>query len=126
MTRTAAEIAELLEAARARTLALLEPFTDEELRVQDDPLQSPLVWDLAHIGAFEELWLLETETLDDRYDAFKQPRAERGGLELLSPKEARAYLARVRGRAVEDRRARLMKKVGAESSIELVKLMGKY
>lgn len=101
MTRMHAEIAALLEAARARTEALLAPFSDAELSAQDDPLQSPLVWDLAHIGAYEELWLLDTETLDDRYDAFKQPRAERGGLELLTPAQTRAYLADVRGRVLD-------------------------
>jgi hypothetical protein len=37
---------------------LLEPFDDQQLTGQVSPLQSPLVWDLAHIGYFEELWLL--------------------------------------------------------------------
>ena len=43
--------------ARARTERLLEGLTDEQLTTQYSPLQSPLVWDLAHIGWFEELWL---------------------------------------------------------------------
>ena len=46
-----------LTKARDRTLRLVE-FDDAELRRQYDPLMSPLVWDLAHIGQQEELWLL--------------------------------------------------------------------
>ena len=51
-------IASELNAARERTLRLLEPLSDDELRAQHSPLMSPLVWDLAHIGHFEELWLV--------------------------------------------------------------------
>ena len=42
--------------ARDRTLRLVD-FDDDELGRQYDPLMSPLVWDLAHIGQQEELWL---------------------------------------------------------------------
>ena len=52
------ELGLALEHARRRTEALLEPLSDEQLTRQVSPLQSPLVWDLAHIGHFEELWLL--------------------------------------------------------------------
>jgi gamma-glutamyl hercynylcysteine S-oxide synthase len=95
-----------LEHARRRTKALLEPLTDEQLTMQFSPLQSPLVWDLAHIGHFEELWLLRggdaTATVtDDLYDAFAHPRAERGTLPMLSPGEARAYVRAVRDAVLE-------------------------
>ncbi len=100
-------VAELAE-ARERTLRLLEPLSDDELVCQHSPLQSPLVWDLAHIGHFEELWLLRRldgdEPIfpenDDVYDAFEHSRAERPSLELLDPTTARAYLAEVRERVV--------------------------
>ena len=42
----------------ARTLALLEPVAEPVLRRQHSPLMSPLVWDLAHIGNYEDQWLL--------------------------------------------------------------------
>lgn len=89
-----------LEAARQRTLDLLAPLSDTELNEQISPLQSPLVWDLAHIGLYEAQWVLGAE-LDSRYDAFRQPRAGRGALQLLSPSETRAMLAEVRGRVLE-------------------------
>jgi iron(II)-dependent oxidoreductase len=90
-----------LERARARTEALLAPLSDEELTRQFSPLQSPLVWDLAHIGDFEELWLLGSTRQGDLYDAFAHARAERGELPLLSPDEARAYVSEVRAGVLE-------------------------
>jgi len=50
-------LARELTKARDRTLRLVD-FDDAELHRQYDPLMSPLVWDLAHIGQQEELWLL--------------------------------------------------------------------
>ncbi len=102
--RVAAE----LEVARARTTALLAPFSDEELTRQVSPLMSPLVWDLAHIGHFEELWISRRlggakpifPEVDDTYDAFAHEREERPSLELLDPTAARTYLAEVRARSL--------------------------
>jgi gamma-glutamyl hercynylcysteine S-oxide synthase len=102
-----ASIAAALGEARARTLGLLEPLSDDELVQQVSPLMSPLVWDLAHIGFFEELWLVRSVggepailDRDELYDAFEHERAERASLPLLSPQEARDYLERVRERAL--------------------------
>src|SRR3984885_13708395 len=99
-----------LERARTRTLWLVD-FDDDELRRQYDPLMSPLVWDLAHIGQQEELWLLRggdpnrpgmlAPDVDSLYDAFKHRRADRPTLPLLPPVEARAYDHEVRGRVLD-------------------------
>ena len=50
-------IVALLRDARERTIRLTEPISDEDLRIQHNPLMSPIVWDLGHIAHFEELWL---------------------------------------------------------------------
>src|SRR4051812_36525825 len=76
---------------------------------QHSPIMSPLVWDLAHIGNFEELWLVQTlgerapfnGDYDDMYDAFKHPRRERPTLSLLNRQESEAYLAEIRAQALE-------------------------
>ena len=76
------------------------------LTAQHSPLMSPLVWDLAHIAHYEELWLVRElgvgpatdPRFDDVYDAFKHPRAERPRLDILDPDGARAFGAAVRGR----------------------------
>ena len=99
-----------LELARSRTLALTD--LDEPILVaQHDPLMSPLVWDLAHVGQQEELWLLRAgdpsrpgllpPDVDSLYDAFKHKRADRPALPLLPPVDARAYNREVRGRVLD-------------------------
>jgi iron(II)-dependent oxidoreductase len=97
----------LLEEARERTLALVEPVSDADLDRQHDPLMSPLVWDLGHIAAFEDLWICR-ET-DERllrpelvavYDADETPRKERGELPYLRRAEAVAYMDAVRERTL--------------------------
>jgi len=98
-----------LEHARRRTEALLEALSDEQMTRQVSPIQSPLVWDLAHIGYFEELWLLRrvggrdalSSGYDDLYDSFAHGRAERGRLPILAPADARAYVGYVREAVLE-------------------------
>ena len=100
--------AEALERSRRRTLAYTD-LDDAPLTRQHSPLMSPLVWDLAHVGNYEELWLLRALTgagpvlpeIDELYDAFRHPRADRPALPLLPPARARAYLADVRGRVLD-------------------------
>jgi gamma-glutamyl hercynylcysteine S-oxide synthase len=99
-----------LDQARIRTLALTD-FDDAELTRQHSPLMSPLVWDLAHIGQQEDLWLLRggdaqrdgvlPPDIDRLYDAFQFARAERVALPLLSPARARRFIADVRELAFE-------------------------
>jgi len=103
-------LARELTRARERTLRLVD-FDDAELHRQYDPLMSPLVWDLAHIGQQEELWLLRDGNPDrpgmlppdvERlYDAFLNSRASRVDLPLLPPTNARAYCATVREKALD-------------------------
>jgi gamma-glutamyl hercynylcysteine S-oxide synthase len=101
-------IAGELQRARHRTDDLLAPLSDEQLVRQVSPLMSPLVWDLAHIGHFEELWLLREvgrqkplrAEHDDVYDAFAHVRSERGELPILPPTPARAYVADIRRRVL--------------------------
>ncbi|MGK5111585.1 ergothioneine biosynthesis protein EgtB [Geodermatophilus sp. CPCC 205506] len=103
-------LARELTGARTRTLQLTD-HDDPELLRQHTPLLSPLVWDLAHIGQQEELWLLRggdsacpgllPSGVEALYDAFRQPRAVRSRLPLLPPVEARAFCAEVRGRVLD-------------------------
>lgn len=98
-----------LLSARRRTALLTDSVDDHELTAQHSPLMSPLVWDLAHIGNQEELWLLRgvagreamRPEIDGLYDAFEHPRATRPSLPLLAPDEARSYASEVRGRALD-------------------------
>ena len=53
-----AEIATALADARARSLGMLDPIPARDQARQVSDLMSPLCWDLAHIGHYEELWLV--------------------------------------------------------------------
>jgi iron(II)-dependent oxidoreductase len=97
-----------LAAARDRSLALLEPLSDRDQSAQHSPLMSPVIWDLAHIGNYEELWLVRTlagrvlaPELDTIYNPFENPRFVRGRLPFLRPPEARRYVADVRDAALD-------------------------
>jgi gamma-glutamyl hercynylcysteine S-oxide synthase len=98
-----------LDGARAQTLALVADLADEQLERVYSPIMSPLVWDLGHIAAYEDLWLahrhgeleLLLPELTERYDAFETPRASRGEIDALGPADARAYLRAVRARTAE-------------------------
>jgi len=99
-------LADLVQ-ARANTLVLVAGLSDEDLERVHSPIMSPLVWDLGHIAAYEDLWLAHRHAglellrgdLTELYDAFETPRAVRGEIEALGPAEARNYLAAVRARA---------------------------
>jgi iron(II)-dependent oxidoreductase len=99
-----AALVEALAEARKRTMALVEGIGDDDLQRVHSKLMSPLAWDLGHIAAFEDLWLVHRlggepmmrPDLARVYDAFETPRAQRGDLRFLRPPQAREYLERVR------------------------------
>ncbi|HEU5264443.1 MAG TPA: DinB family protein, partial [Gaiellaceae bacterium] len=106
-TRT--EIRRALERGRETTEELLAPISDEELVAQISPRVPPLVWSLAHVARFEELWILRTvggarpipDAHDHVYDAFRRERSNGTKLPTLNPAAARAYVADVRERSLE-------------------------
>jgi iron(II)-dependent oxidoreductase len=110
MTDLADDLAQRLTSARERTLQLTD-HDEPELVRRFDTLMSPLVWDLAHIGQQEDLWLLRRgdghrqgllpPSVEALYDAFTHPRAVRDRLPLLPPVEARAFCREVRGRVLD-------------------------
>jgi iron(II)-dependent oxidoreductase len=104
-----ADILDAMQAVRRRTFELVGHLSAADLERQVDPIMSPLVWDLAHIAAYEDLWLVHRfagrpllrPDLAARYDAFETPRSVRGDIELLDTSGAREYLAEVRARVIE-------------------------
>lgn len=102
----------LLEEARSRTLFLIAPLSDEDLRLQHDPLMSPILWDLGHIAHFEELWLTENlageirfSEMPGMYNPFEHPRRVRGALVYPTKAEALALMAQIRRRVLDRLRA---------------------
>ena len=97
-----------LAEARGRTLSLVAPVNERNLNRQHHPLMSPLVWDLGHIAAFEDLWLCRSAgdiallrpELSDVYDAAETPRAGRGDIPYLRREEALEFMQQVHERAL--------------------------
>jgi len=118
------ELRAALAVARQTTLELVARLSDHDLERVHSPLMSPLVWDLGHIAAYEDLWIahrlggepLLRPDLAEVYDAFETPRAQRGDLPYLRRAEALAYLEAVRERTL----ATLARDPGDGTLIELV------
>ncbi|MBC8055575.1 MAG: ergothioneine biosynthesis protein EgtB [Rhizobiales bacterium] len=114
------ELEVALAAGRASLLALFDGFEHalgpEGLRIAFDRVLNLPLWELGHIGWFEEFWLsrnlqrrrgsacdpqhrraasLHTDA-DALYDSSAVPHAERWQLDLPSPTVTRTYLAQVR------------------------------
>ena len=104
----AADTLRALRDVRGTTHALVAHLDDAALERAHSPIMSPLVWDLAHIAAYEDLWLAHRHAglpllrpdLAELYDAFETPRAVRGDIEQLDAPAARAYLHDVRERVL--------------------------
>ena len=115
--------ARTFEEARRATLELVEGLDDDVMHQPLDPIMSPLVWDLAHIAAYEDLWAVHRlggepllhEELAATYDAFETPRAVRADIELLDREQALRYMEEVRARTLE-----VLQRVGPSEFHELV------
>jgi iron(II)-dependent oxidoreductase len=98
----------LLAEARQRTLELVAPLSERDLNRVHDPLMSPLVWDLGHIAAFEDLWIAQNTggqeplrpDLQVVYDASETPRADRGELPYLRLDQAVEFMELIRERTL--------------------------
>ena len=103
------EIRRAFERGRTATEGLLAPVSDDDLVAQVSPRVPPLVWSLAHVARFEELWILRAladarpipDVHDHVYDAFRRERSNGAKLPTLNPTAARAYAADVRARSFD-------------------------
>jgi iron(II)-dependent oxidoreductase len=88
---------------------MIDPLDDDDVQRQHHDIMSPLVWDVGHVGNFEEFWLLREvdgrpahdARYDEMYNPFDNPRWVRGDLPLLDREEALEYIDEVRGEATE-------------------------
>ena len=102
-------LAEALQHTRDRTLALVARFDHSDLERVQHPLMSPLDWDLGHIAAYEDLWIVHRHggadllraDLAQLYDAFETPRAGRGDIPFLRGQDVFDYLDAVRARSLQ-------------------------
>jgi iron(II)-dependent oxidoreductase len=96
--------AQRLADVRRRTLELVAVLDSATLRRQHIPILSPMVWDVGHIGSFEEQWIGQrlaglpplAAGYERMFDPVANPRPTRAALPLPTGEELAGYLARVR------------------------------
>lgn len=102
-------LSQRLEKVRRRTRWLTDHLDAAALTRRADEIMSPPVWDLGHIAAQEELWLVRRlrgtpsrhPELEAAYDAALTPRVERTEVPILGVDEVREYMAEVRSDALD-------------------------
>src|SRR4051795_10537818 len=101
-------VARRMDDVRRRTLELIAVLDSATLKKQHIPILSPMVWDVGHIGNFEEQWLVQRlMAAPPRAAQYKplfapvaNPRPTRAGLPLPTGDELRGYLDAVRERSI--------------------------
>ncbi len=119
-TIPAAVLAEWVQDARRRTLALVADLSDVQLLGPRLPIVNPLLWEIGHVAWFQEKWVLRHAGKqppirtdgDALYDSAKIPHDTRWDLPLPSRESTLAYLRQVRDRVLEV----LRREPGAETT----------
>jgi iron(II)-dependent oxidoreductase len=98
-----------LRQTRARSLALVADLQAEQWLGPKLDIVNPSLWELGHIGWFQEHWILRQSSGrapllangDALYDSARVPHATRWSLPLPSPEDTRAYLERELAHSLE-------------------------
>jgi iron(II)-dependent oxidoreductase len=101
--QTAGDVVAALKDARRRTLELVSDLSDEQLRVPLLPIINPIVWEIGHVGWFQERWALRhtrgeaplLEYGDSLWDSAAVAHDTRWDLPLPSRAETVDYMTRV-------------------------------
>jgi iron(II)-dependent oxidoreductase len=108
------EVVEQLQDARARELALIADLSDEQLVGRAMRIIEPPIWEVGHVGWFQERWILRNldhapplfPDADSLYDSFNIPNAQRWELHFPSRQKTIEYMDAVLRRTVERARGR--------------------
>jgi len=108
-SRTVESVKRNLEKVRKDTLDLVEMIPEDLLFQPPKPYMGPIIWDLVHIGIFEELWILHNSGgnkmdevyRNDNYNAILTPRKNRLKLDLPSLSDSLNYLKSIRDRVTD-------------------------
>jgi iron(II)-dependent oxidoreductase len=107
-------LAQILTEARARTLDLVADLTDEQMMGPRLSIVNPPLWEIGHVGWFQEFWTLRhlqkqkpaVENGDALYNSTDVIHDTRWDLQLLSRDRVLAYMKHTLDRVVEGPGAR--------------------
>jgi iron(II)-dependent oxidoreductase len=100
LTKVGEEIADRLLNSRKRELELIIDLTDEQIVGQAMRIVEPPIWELGHVGWFQDRWILQhldkrkpaDEKADSLYDSFNIPNVERWDLFFPSRGQTLEYI----------------------------------
>ncbi len=107
--QTARYLTSALKDSRKRTLELVSDLSDEQLRVPLLPTINPVIWEMGHVGWFQERWVLRhsrkqaplLEHADVLWDSAAVPHDTRWELPLPARSETLDFLTRVLDRVLD-------------------------
>ena len=108
-TFSSLDLGQLLEERRSRELALLTDLTDEQLHSEPTREVELPIWEMGHVGWFQEYWILRNldkatplmQGSDGLYDSTRMYTHQRGVLAFPSRSETLEYISTVLQRCVE-------------------------
>src|SRR6266849_5676131 len=108
LTSIAKELVEALVDTRTRELELLSDLTDDQLWGPKTRIIEPPLWEMGHVGWFQERWILRNldhltplnSKADSLYDSFNITNAQRWDIPLLSRAETLGYITAVLERCI--------------------------
>jgi iron(II)-dependent oxidoreductase len=105
---SAAELAQWVSDARARTLGLIDDLSDDQLLGPQLKIVNPLLWEIGHVAWFQEKWVLRhacgrspiRDDGDALYDSAAIAHDTRWDLPLPARRQTLDYLQRVHDRVL--------------------------
>lgn len=103
LSKTGRHLAQQLVETRTRELELLADLTDEQILGPRLRIVEPPLWEMGHVGWFQERWILRNlygadpilPEADSLYDSFNIPNAERWELAFPSRQQTVEYITSV-------------------------------
>ncbi|MGD2027674.1 MAG: SUMF1/EgtB/PvdO family nonheme iron enzyme, partial [Anaerolineales bacterium] len=108
LTSTGKEIAERLLDTRRRELELIADLTEQQLIGPASRIIEPPIWELGHVGWFQDRWILQNldrlppadDKADSLYDSYNIPNVERWDLMFPSRGQTVEYITDILERII--------------------------
>jgi len=108
LTKLGQEIADRLVDTRQRELEVITDLTNEQLLGPSMRIVEPPIWELGHVGWFQDRWILQNldkaepadESADSLYDSYNVPNDQRPSLRFPSLEQTIEYITDILERVI--------------------------
>jgi gamma-glutamyl hercynylcysteine S-oxide synthase len=109
LTKTGQEIADRLIDTRSREWELMQDLSDEQMLGPSTRIVEPPIWELGHVGWFQDRWILQNldkrpavdVKADQLYDSFNIPNSARWDLYFPSRGQTFKYITGILGQIIQ-------------------------